>query len=251
MTWRLTALASLVLLGRLGLACPAARAADEAATSDRAVSEQEQDPQATASTAKNAPEASDDDDIRLKFSWNDGLVGVSGDQAYRVHLGGRFDFDSGWYSAPASIQNSLNTPLLDGTDFRRFRFEADGTIGEQVEFKLEADFSRAADFKDFQSTPQTNIFITNAWVAVHDLPVVDTVRAGHQKEYLTFANASSSKFYPFLERPYIFDAYEDDFSFDSGISTNRTYFDQRLTTWVGAFWNGTRKIGRASCRERV
>src|SRR5262245_5159421 len=175
-----------------------------------------------------------------KVSWENGFVSESADKAFRVHIGGRFDFDSGWYRTPLNVQNSLANPLLDGTDFRRFRFEADGTIWDQVEFALEADFSRASDFKVFEPTPQTNIFITNAWLAVHDLPVLDTVRVGHQKEYLTFSNATSSNFYPFMERPYIFDAYEDDFSFDNGISTNRTYFDKRFTTWIGVFWNGTR-----------
>jgi phosphate-selective porin OprO and OprP len=150
------------------------------------------------------------------------------------------DFDSGWYSVPANVQNSLNTPLLDGTDLRRFRFRTDGAIWEQVDFALEADFSRASDFKELQSTPQTNIFITDAWVALRDLPGVDTVRLGHQKEYLTFSNGTSSNFMPFMERPYIFDAFEDSFSFDSGISMNRTYLDEHATSWVGVFWNGTR-----------
>jgi phosphate-selective porin OprO/OprP len=177
------------------------------------------------------------DESRINFSWENGLVGESANKDFRVHLGGRFDFDSGWYRTPVNLQNSLNTPLLDGTDFRRFRFAADGTVYQQVDFALEADFSRAADFKPGE--PQTTIFITNAWVAVHDLPVVDTVRIGHQKEYLTFANATSSNFIPFMERPYIYDAYENDFAFDSGISTNRTYFDKRFTTWIGVFWNGT------------
>jgi phosphate-selective porin OprO and OprP len=63
---------------------------------------------------------------------------------------------------------------------------------------------------------------------------------GHQKEYLTFSNATSANFIPFMERPYIFDAFEDSFSYDSGISMNRTYLDEHLTSWVGVFWNGTR-----------
>src|SRR5262249_53910927 len=83
------------------------------------------------------------------------------------------------------------------------------------------------------------IFITHAWLAVHDLPLVDTIRAGHQKEYLTFANATSARFLPFMERPYIFDAFENPFSFDNGISTNRSYLDEQVTSWLGVFWNAT------------
>jgi phosphate-selective porin OprO/OprP len=91
-----------------------------------------------------------------------------------------------------------------------------------------------------QSTPQTNIFITDAWLALRDLPVLDTVKARHQKEYLTFSNGTSANFIPFMERPYGFDAYENSFSWDDGISTSRTYFDQHMTSWLGVFWNGTR-----------
>src|SRR5262249_53992827 len=65
-------------------------------------------------------------------------------------------------------------------------------------------------------------------------------KAGHQKEYLTFSNATSANVLPFMERPYVFDAYENNFSWDNGVSTNRTYFNESVTSWFGVFWNGTR-----------
>ena len=169
----------------------------------------------------------------------DGTVCEAKSAQPSVSVGGRFDFDNGWYRVPQNIQDSLDTPLLDGTAFRRFRLGCYGWIGDQLEYKLEADFSKAADFKSFQTTPQTNIFITHAWVALHDLPLIDTLRIGHQKEYFTFANATSSNFIPFMERPYIYDAFENNFAYDNGISINRGYFEDRVTTWLGAFWNGT------------
>jgi hypothetical protein len=61
-----------------------------------------------------------------------------------------------------------------------------------------------------------------------DLLIVDVVKAGHQKEYLTFSNATSAKFSPFMERPYLFDAYDNDFSWDNGVSTNRTYLHESV-----------------------
>ncbi len=194
---------------------------------------------AVKSSGKHGAET--DDGFPLRFKWENELIGETPDKDFRIHVGGRLDFDSSWYSAPANVQNYLgSTPLLDGSDLRRFRFRTDGTIWEQMDFALEADFSKAADFKDLQSTPQTNIFITDAWIALRDLPWVDTVRIGHQKEYLTFSNGTSSNFETFMESPYIFDAFEDDFSFDNGISTNRTYLDEHATSWLGVFWNGTR-----------
>jgi phosphate-selective porin OprO/OprP len=188
-----------------------------------------------------AKEADKEEPPAARFNLSEGLVGQTADGSFKYHAGGRFDWDSSWYNVPLNIQQSLgSTPLLDGTDLRRFRLSLDGTMWEQVDFALEADFSRASDFKSFQSTPQSNVFITNAWIAVRDLPVVDTVKAGHQKEYLTFSNGTSSNVLPFMERAYIFDAYEDDFSFDNGVSMNRTYFDKNVTSWFGVFWNGTR-----------
>jgi phosphate-selective porin OprO/OprP len=190
---------------------------------------------------KDGPTGGGDVEPQTRFNLREGFVAETADKAFRYHFGGRLDWDSSWYRVPANIQWSLgNTPLLDGTDLRRFRFNADGTIWEQIDYRLEADFSRASDFTGFQTTPQTNIFITHAWIAVRDLPVVDTVRAGHQKELLTFANATSANFQPFMERPYIFDAFENPFSLDDGVTMTRTYFDQSVTTWLGVFWNGTR-----------
>jgi len=173
------------------------------------------------------------------FFWNNGLFAETRDQAYRFHFGGRLDFDNGWYQVPANVQDSLNTPLLEGTAVRRLRLGFDGYIQKQFEFKVEADFSRSQEFKN-TTDPQASVFITDAWVALHDVPFIDTIKIGHQKEFLSFDNATSSRFYPFMERPYIFDGYESDFGFGSGISFNRTYLDEQITSWVGFFWNGTR-----------
>src|SRR5262249_9818072 len=76
------------------------------------------------------PESAEADspDHHFQLSWSDGLLAETADHDFRIHIGGRFDFDSGWYSAPANIQNNLASPLLDGTDFRRFRLGADGII---------------------------------------------------------------------------------------------------------------------------
>jgi phosphate-selective porin OprO/OprP len=194
--------------------------------------------EAKGGVAEQTPETGSS--LQARFNLSEGLVAETADGAFRYHLGGRFDWDSGWYRVPLNVQQHLDNPLLDGTDLRRFRLGVDGTVWQQVDFKLEADFSRASDFKKFQSAPQTNIFITDAWLALRDLPLLGTVKAGHQKEYLTFANGTSANFLPFMERPYIFDAYENDFSWDDGVSVSRTYFDEHATSWFGVFWNGTR-----------
>jgi phosphate-selective porin OprO/OprP len=192
--------------------------------------------------------ADDRDGSQARFNLKEGLVGQTADGAFRYHVGGRVDWDSGWYNVPTAIQNSLFSTaegknpaaLEDGTDLRRLRLGVDGTVWDMVDFKVEVDLSRASDFTGQQSKPETNIFITDAWMALRDLPVVGTLKAGHQKEYLTFANGTSARFIPFMERPYIFDAFENPFSWDDGVTVSRTFCDQSVSFWSGVFWNNTR-----------
>ena len=172
--------------------------------------------------------------------WKNGLFAESSDRAYRFHFGGEMDFDNGWYQVPANIQDSLSTPLLEGTAIRRLRVGFDGYLQKKLEFKVEADFTRASEYKQSETEPQSSVFITDAWLAMHDVPFFDVVKVGHQKQLLSFNNATSSRFYPFMEKPYIFDGYESDYGYGSGISFNRTYFDEQFTSWFGLFWNGTR-----------
>ena len=88
------------------------------------------------------------------FFWKNGLFAETSDQEYRFHFGGRLDFDNGWYQTPHNIQDSLNTPLLEGTAIRRLRVGFDGFLQKQLEFKLEADFTRASEIQrnHYQST---------------------------------------------------------------------------------------------------
>src|SRR5262249_40092552 len=112
---------------------------------------------------KEADSKTDDKkEAETRFNLKDGLVGQTSDGQFRYHVGGRLDWDNGWYRVPTLFQQSLgDTPLSDGTDLRRFRIEADGTVWEQVDFKMGVDLSRASDFTGFKSEPQTNIFITD------------------------------------------------------------------------------------------
>lgn len=230
----------------VGLACAGARAGADTSTPapPRLGVPVESPSQAPAAPDAEAAGTASDRAAEARFNLREGLVGQTTDGAFRYHVGGRIDWDSGWYHVPGNIQQSLQTlegtQLLDGTDLRRFRLGADGTVWEQFEFKMEVDLSRASDFRNTRLQAQTNIFITDAWLAMHDLPVLDTVRAGHQKEYLSFSNGTSARFLPFMERPYAFDAFENPFSWDSGVSTNRSYLDGSVTSWAGVFWNDTR-----------
>jgi phosphate-selective porin OprO/OprP len=197
--------------------------------------------------------------LEFKASWKDGLWFETLDKAFTFHLGGRIDFDTTWYTAPHSVQNSIgtfnnyldpNTGLQDGWDIRRFRLRADGTMWEQFDYRVEVDFAGALDLRrrtlgispappatgtiaDVEPSPAVRM--TDVYMEYRDMPYLGTLRVGHQREILTFANGSSDNFQPFMERPLIFTAFNNDFQFDNGIVLYRNYLCNRLYSWVGVF----------------
>ncbi len=197
--------------------------------------------------------------LEFKASWKDGLWFETLDKAFTFHVGGRIDFDTTWYSAPHSVVNSIgqfnnyldpNAGLQDGWDIRRFRLRVDGTMWEQFDYRVEADFAGAIDLRrrtlGISPTPPATgtiddqeqapaVRMTDVYLEYKDLPYLGTFRIGHQREILSFANGSSDNFQPFMERPLIFTAFNNDFQFDDGIVLYRNYLCDRLYSWVGIF----------------
>ena len=67
--------------------------------------------------------ADDDSRPRLNAFWDNGPVLESSDKVYRVHIGGRLEFDNTWYYQ----SSTLPFQLQDGADMRRARLRADGS----------------------------------------------------------------------------------------------------------------------------
>jgi phosphate-selective porin OprO/OprP len=197
--------------------------------------------------------------LEFKASWKDGVWLETADKAFTFHVGGRIDFDTSWYTAPHSVVNSIgqfnnyfdpNQGLQDGWDIRRFRLRVDGTMWEQFDYRVEADFAGAIDLRRrtlgisptppgtgtaFDINPAPAVRMTDVYMEYRDLPCLGTFRIGHQREILTFANGSSDNFQPFMERPMIFTAFNNDFQFDNGIVLYNNYLCNRLYSWVGVF----------------
>jgi phosphate-selective porin OprO/OprP len=195
--------------------------------------------------------------------WRDGLHWETADGAYKFYVGGRVDFDNTWYASPHSVSNSIgqfnnffdpNLGLTDGSDFRRARLRFQGTIYEVVEFVSEYDFANFIDVRrrtlgiappagaaatagDFDPVPGTRF--TDVWLGINQIPWLGTFRAGHQKEWITFQNATSGRFLTFMERPANFDAFNNDFQFSNGFTLQNTYLSERAYWWVGFFRNNT------------
>lgn len=188
-------------------------------------------------------------DHALRAYWGrDGrLIFRSEDGKFQAHIGAFFQFDYASFAVPSYVQQSLQTlsdfdrGLLSGTDFRRMRLRSDGLCWECVEWVAEMDFSRAADTtKDEITDPVPNVYLNNIYIGIRNLPLLGTLRAGHIKEELSFYCASSGRNFPFMERPMVWDAIEDPYIFDNGITLHRNFLDDAVYVWTGLFQTNTR-----------
>ena len=178
--------------------------------------------------------------IPMKFSFKNGFWAESEDKNFTFNFGPSMQFDNGWYSVPENVNSSMDNPLTDGSDLRRLRLNATGTVYKQFEYRLEVDFSGATDFRTTTADPQAPLFLTDNWIGMKEIPFFGTLRIGHQKEFLTFSNGTSDRYGPFMERPLVFDAFEDGNQFNNGATLSKSYLDKKLQIWTGLFRTGTR-----------
>ena len=70
-------------------------------------------------------------DRSLSDQWTNGFVAESADKSFRVHLGGRMEFDNSWFSQDDNILvgPSADNEMRDGTLMRRARFRGTGDYG--------------------------------------------------------------------------------------------------------------------------
>jgi hypothetical protein len=69
--------------------------------------------------------------------WNHGLELRTEDESFRVHVGGRTQFDAGWFAVDEDVQQNINHPYENGVDFRRARLRVDGRMHEWTDWAVE------------------------------------------------------------------------------------------------------------------
>ena len=129
-------------------------------------------------------------DAELNYDKDKGLNATLADGDIQVQFGGRIMYDLGCLSA----DDDLKTPAAgyeafefsDGSEFRRARFFAKGTLYGTIDFKAQYDFAGGdADFKDVYM--QTDLGC-------------GTLRAGNFFEPFGLEQLTSSKYMTFAER---------------------------------------------------
>lgn len=190
-------------------------------------------------------------DPPMSAVWRHGVWIESNDKAFKLHPGGRLQYDWVWLDAGDDVQFAPGGvgPIRDGVNFRRVRFAMEGALYEVMEFNVEWDFINTVD--DDPATPAVPADVINTpaptdlWVQVIKLPFWGTIRVGNMKPPLSMEHLTSSRYLPFLERSLGFDAFIGglDNGFRPGIMFFNASQDDNMTWALGVFKNNTTVFG--------
>jgi phosphate-selective porin OprO/OprP len=153
---------------------------------------------------------------------------------FTFHAGFRFQLDNVYWTQTAkSIPAAQLGDLQDGIFFRRIRPSFDGTMWEVIEYNVEPAFEQVQN-----GIPNWD----DVSVSISKMPIIGTVRIGHQKVPQGFEGDmySSSKAMTFLERSAYTDAFYENFA--TGISATNTLLDERMTWATAAYFQDNNPI---------
>jgi phosphate-selective porin OprO/OprP len=173
------------------------------------------------------------------------------DKAFRLHFGGRTQFDAVWATASPHVQTGVGGTgkFDDAFNFRRARFDMDGWLWEVFDFYCQYDFVQTINV-DPTLPPNPNSNVTNVptptdlWGGINYIPWIGTVRLGNMKPPIGLDHLISSRFLDFMERASYFDAWFNRTNgFQPGIQMLNWSDDERLTWQVGFFKNNQTIMG--------
>ena len=184
--------------------------------------------------------------------WNNGIEWLSPDKAFKVHIGGRTQFDSVFVSQEGNALDGAGgingSKAQDSVAFRRARFRMDGTMYETIEYAAEFDFVNSGSV-DPNFVPSSGVNTikntinfpvpTDLWWKFKEVPLVGNIVIGQHKEPLGFEHLMSSRWLNFMERSYNQDLFygPNNNGFTPGITFTDTYAGERGVWAIGAYKN--------------
>jgi phosphate-selective porin OprO/OprP len=202
--------------------------------------------------------------LGLSATWTNGFVAETADKSFRIHIGGRAEFDNTWFTQDDNllIGPSPDQRMQDGTLFRRARFRADGRLWEFIEFAAEVNFANIQDVSNVDSdlVQLGSVGLTDFWLTFREVPLLGNVRAGHVKAPVGLERYSSTNAWYYMEPSSLFDAFLNPVNYQNGVVLFDSYLDDRVTlagclAWVSkstvqSFGFGTDENSSygASCR---
>lgn len=121
--------------------------------------------------------------------WDNGFKIENADKSIQLKFGGRimYDFEFSSLNKEAKI-NGFTLVSENGNEFRRARLFTSGTVYNNVDFKLQLDFTGG------------EVTLKDAYITLKKLPIVGNLRVGHFKEPFRLEALTSSKYITFMER---------------------------------------------------
>lgn len=172
------------------------------------------------------------DKTPMKVYWDSGVWFASTNDDFKIHIGGRIQFDAlNAFDVQSSVihgHGGLNTvgpgtPYWDESQgFRRDRIRLEGQIYDSVDFVWEYDFATAYNPKSFQtvqggaagdfvlandSSVFTGTGITDMFVTLTELPYIGNLSIGSFIVPYSFELSTSDRFGDYCERSAAFDAF--------------------------------------------
>lgn len=182
-------------------------------------------------------------DKSMTASWNHGLNVETKNKDFKVHVGGRTQYDTSFFANDPDLTVSPAIggigPQRDSSQFRRARLRVEGTMYECFEFTAEYDFvNTLAPAAPNAGQPVVAVpTITDLWGTVTHIPYLGNVRIGNMKEPIGMEHLTSSRFLPFIERSFLQDAVFGPFNngFTPGVMAFKLSDDERMTWAIGWF----------------
>jgi phosphate-selective porin OprO and OprP len=134
-------------------------------------------------------------------------------------------------------------------NWRRARLQVEGTCWEVVDWLAEWDFANTFDSDTLNPATRADVLNTpvptDVWAQIRSIPWINTVRVGNQKPPISLEHLTSSRFLPFLERSYAFDAFIGglDNGFKPGVQAINWTENERMTWAIGVFKNNQSVLG--------
>jgi phosphate-selective porin OprO/OprP len=179
-------------------------------------------------------------DRTLRPRWDNGFVAESADKAFRIHLGGRLEFDNSWFSQSDNLLlgSSASQRMLDGTLFRRARLRADGQLWGFIDFACEVNFANIQDVSNVDNSVVQvgSVGLTDCYLTFRDIPCLGNVRVGHLQAPIGLERYSSSNAWYYMERSSLYDAFLGPNDYQNGVVVFDSYLNDRVTLAGSATW---------------
>jgi phosphate-selective porin OprO/OprP len=206
------------------------------------------------------------DKTPMKAYWSSGVWLASTDDDFKVHFGGRIQFDAfDAFDVSARVRAGISggsagfgIPYFDESQgFRRDRVRMEGTIYDSVDFVWEYDFATAMNPKNFQAVQGTTLVaaqgssvftgtgITDMNVTLKYIPYIQNVSVGSFLVPFSFELATSDRWMDFIERSAAFDSFVPATNFANYTLGARTFgwneaetFTYAASASMNNFWDG-------------